>query len=156
MAAISALSAARRAGCAESAAAGAASFVPGPADLAGHRAGLEARWRETLELVTTLSVAYHDAAAGRVPGPPAATAQAGEPKPDRQGAPDVSRLARRVVAERQLLAEIEAALDRIAAGEYGRCEQCRRPITAAVLAASPEARFCSACASRAARLLAYA
>lgn len=125
--------------------------------MATRRAELEARWRETLERVTSLSVAYHDAAAGRLPGaPPAPTPQQGAGPPSTQGGRHVSRLARRVVAERQTLAEIEAALDRIAAGQYGRCEQCHGPISAPLLAAQPEARFCSACSRRPARVLAYA
>lgn len=118
---------------------------------APYRAQLEARWRATLERVTSMSVAYHEAAAAAGPDRPAG--QAADPHPPDRASQEPSRLARQVVAERQALAEIEAALDRIAAGRYGRCEQCRRPISAGLLAAQPEARFCSACSRRAARLL---
>jgi RNA polymerase-binding transcription factor DksA len=135
---------------------GAGSDLPRSRDAtARRRAELEARWRKTLERVTTLSVAYHDAAAGRVPGPPP-TPQAGEAPPTRQGGEGALRLARRVVIERQALAEIEAALDRIALGQYGRCEQCHRPISAGLLAVRPEARFCSACSRHCVPLVAYA
>lgn len=127
-----------------------------PGGMAARRAELEARWRDTLERVTTLSVAYHDAAAGRRPGTPPQTAPAGEAPSARHGGAETLRLARCVVAERQALAEIEAALDRIALGHYGRCEQCHRPISAGLLTAQPEARFCSACMRRSAPLVAYA
>jgi DnaK suppressor protein len=128
-----------------------------PGFLARRRGELEARWRTTLDQVTALSVAYHEAAAAR----PAdltvrAAGQAAEVRPASPGDRDVSRLARRVVAERQALAEIEAALDRIAGGHYGRCEQCHRPISAGLLTAQPEARFCSACSRHSARPVADA
>ncbi len=108
----------------------------GPGGLAQRRAQLEARWRDRLERVTALSLAYHDAAQR----PPSGV-------PGSRGA--VSRrarqLARQAVAERQALAEIEAALDRMTAGQYGWCEECGRPIAAALLAAVPQARYCGAC-----------
>ena len=86
-----------------------------PGGLAQRRALLEARWRDRLEQVTALSLAYHDAAQNVPPGP--AGRQGAEWRRARQ-------LARQAVAERQALAEIEAALDRIASGQYGWCEQC--------------------------------
>lgn len=133
---------------------GASGVGPRRRGLARRRAVLEARWRETLERVTDLSVAYHDAAATRLRGAPA-WSQSGFP-PAGRGNEDVSRLAQRVVAERQALAEIEAALDRIATGDYGRCEQCHRAISAGLLTAQPEARFCSACSRRCSHVVAYA
>lgn len=144
MAGISARSAARRARHAAGGAGGAA--TRGPGFLARRRAELEARWRATLDRVTVLSVAYHEAAAARPPDAAALWAgQAAGPPQASPGDQDFSRLARRAVAERQALAEIEAALDRLAGGQYGRCEQCHRPISAGLLTAHPEARFCSAC-----------
>ncbi|HXW87484.1 MAG TPA: hypothetical protein VEJ42_04430 [Streptosporangiaceae bacterium] len=118
---------------------------------APYRAQLEARWRATLERVTALSVAYHEPTAAGRPGPSAG--QAADPRLPDRASQEQSRLAREVVAERQALAEIEAALDRIAAGRYGRCERCRRLISAGLLGAQPEARFCPACSRRAGRLL---
>ncbi len=51
-------------------------------------------------------------------------------------------------AERTL-AEIDAALERLRQGTYGRCEVCGRPIAPARLAARPTATRCITCASRA-------
>lgn len=50
---------------------------------------------------------------------------------------------------RQHLAEIEAAMRRLADGEYGRCVGCGELIDAARLAARPTATTCIRCASRA-------
>jgi RNA polymerase-binding transcription factor DksA len=44
------------------------------------------------------------------------------------------------------LAEIDAALARLDAGEYGTCERCGRPIAPARLEARPTARTCVGCA----------
>ena len=49
---------------------------------------------------------------------------------------------------RQQLAEIDAALLRLAAGSYGRCEKCGQPIGAERLAARPATATCIGCASR--------
>jgi DnaK suppressor protein len=105
--------------------------------LAERRAELERRWRTRLERVTELSLAYHDAAQLARDGAPASRLRA---------ARRARLLARRTVTERQALAEIEAALDRLSNGQYGRCEQCREPISAALLARQPQARYCTACA----------
>jgi hypothetical protein len=69
-----------------------------------------------------------------------------QPRGRRRASPPARLLARRTVAEQQALAEIEAALDRLSNGQYGRCEQCREPIFAALLARQPRARYCRACA----------
>jgi len=50
--------------------------------------------------------------------------------------------------EEQILAEVNAAIERIGAGTYGRCERCRRPISRERLAAVPYARACVACAEK--------
>jgi len=47
---------------------------------------------------------------------------------------------------RRRLAEIDAALARREAGDYGVCEACGRPIGAERLAARPSARTCIDCA----------
>jgi RNA polymerase-binding transcription factor DksA len=97
------------------------------------RSLLEARWRTRLQEVTELSLAYHHAAAAA---------------PDRLGGePRARRLLGRAVAARRKLADIEEALGRLAAGHYGRCEQCGSPIGPALLGAVPEARYCSRCAA---------
>jgi RNA polymerase-binding transcription factor DksA len=57
----------------------------------------------------------------------------------------VEVLRRSALAER---AEVEAALSRLASGEYGRCVSCGQPIPAARLEARPMATMCVACAAR--------
>lgn len=93
------------------------------------RAILEARWRLRLQEVTELSMAYHAAS------------------PDGMDDRYTRRLLRRAVAARQRLADTEDALGRVAAGVFGRCEQCGVQITEALLAATPESRYCARCAN---------
>ena len=47
------------------------------------------------------------------------------------------------------LAEVEAAIERLAAGTYGICERCGQPIAKARLEARLAARTCIGCASAA-------
>jgi RNA polymerase-binding transcription factor DksA len=49
-------------------------------------------------------------------------------------------------AARRRLADVDAALARRAAGRYGICESCGRPIAPARLEARPAARTCIDCA----------
>lgn len=97
---------------------------------------LESRWRARLLEVTELSLAYHDAAAGPAlsDGPDA-------------GGRQLRRLLSQAVDARRALADTEEALVRLAAGHFGRCEYCARPIPAAGLALVPEARYCPRCAA---------
>jgi DnaK suppressor protein len=98
------------------------------------RALLEERWRDRLQLVTELSVEFHDAAA-------AAPAEgAGQPGLALQ------RLMQRAASARRALADTDEALARLAAGRFGRCEDCTAPIPARALRAEPEARYCARCA----------
>jgi RNA polymerase-binding transcription factor DksA len=92
------------------------------------RAILEARWRIRLAEVTELSMAYHGAASGSTE--------------DEQA----RRLLHRAVAARQRLADTEDALGRVAAGLFGRCEQCGATVPEVLLAAAPELRYCATCA----------
>jgi RNA polymerase-binding transcription factor DksA len=46
------------------------------------------------------------------------------------------------------LADLDSALDRLAAGTYGTCERCGEPIPAGRLEARPAAATCVACAAR--------
>ena len=46
------------------------------------------------------------------------------------------------------LTEVDAALARVAAGEYGVCEECGLAIAPARLEARPTARLCIDCAAR--------
>jgi DnaK suppressor protein len=51
--------------------------------------------------------------------------------------------------ERHLLDEINAALERIDRGSFGRCEECRKPITPkARLKELPYTRYCFECAKK--------
>ena len=49
---------------------------------------------------------------------------------------------------RRELAEIEAALGRIAQGNYGTCMACGGPLGLQRLRAIPEARYCLSCSGR--------
>ncbi|MGW8743866.1 TraR/DksA family transcriptional regulator [Streptomyces sp. NPDC055794] len=46
---------------------------------------------------------------------------------------------------RMVLADVEAALRRLAEGRYGHCHLCRRPIDRAHLMIVPQARYCARC-----------
>jgi len=60
-----------------------------------------------------------------------------------------SQIAAFVRQSRVHLAEVEAALQRLAAGTFGVCERCDRSIATERLEARPVARTCIACASAA-------
>jgi RNA polymerase-binding transcription factor DksA len=94
------------------------------------RAILEERWRDRLREVIELSGAYY-----------AATADAPGGIADRRA----RRLLRQAVAARQRLADTEGALARLVTGGFGRCEQCGTRISPVLLAAAPEARYCTQC-----------
>lgn len=51
-----------------------------------------------------------------------------------------------LVSEENLLNEVNAALDRLAQGTFGQCEQCGRAISRERLEAIPYARTCIRCA----------
>ena len=53
-----------------------------------------------------------------------------------------------LAAGRRRIADLDDALDRSAAGTYGNCERCGRPIPAERLAARPFATTCVACAGQ--------
>ena len=57
-------------------------------------------------------------------------------------------LAALVSQARDHVAQIDAAVLRLAEGTYGRCEGCGQPIGAARLAARPVSTLCISCASR--------
>jgi DnaK suppressor protein len=94
------------------------------------RALLESHWRARLERVTELSLAYHDAEE--------AHAHSG-------AGPQARPLLRQAVAERRALAEIEAALTRLASGAFGWCERCGAALPAGQLTRTPQARYCVPC-----------
>jgi RNA polymerase-binding transcription factor DksA len=123
---------------------------PAPGSLPYWRAMLEARWQAQLVQLTELSLEFHEAAAA-VPGAAAGdrmVARVGDgPGGDAVHAQRRLRaLARRTVAARRALADIDEALARVKPGRFGRCEQCADAIPLATLTRTPEARFCPACA----------
>jgi RNA polymerase-binding transcription factor DksA len=111
------------------------SELPGEARGPRWRALLEARWQARLRELTELSLAYHVAVAAR----PAAAS------PDLSAAPETQALLRRTVTARRRLADVEEALSRLAAGAFGRCEQCGAQIPDGLLATAPEIRYCARC-----------
>lgn len=48
-------------------------------------------------------------------------------------------------SHREMINDIDAALNRIKEGKYGICEQCGKEISEEVLALIPESRFCEEC-----------
>lgn len=46
---------------------------------------------------------------------------------------------------RMVLADVEAALERMGQGTYGICRQCRLPVEPARLRIVPQARYCGRC-----------
>jgi DnaK suppressor protein len=124
--------------------------LPASADGPHWRAVLEARWQAVLREVTELSLAYHAAAgdsAGDAAGDSAGRGAAGR---GGAGGEQARRLLCRTIAARRRLADVEEALGRLAAGTFGRCEQCGAPIPAGLLALSPDRRYCPRCVAAAA------
>jgi hypothetical protein len=134
---------------------------PAAGSLPYWRTVLEARWQAQLVQLTELSLEFHEAALA-VPGAPGGGAGAGldgaTPAPGGPGGPggtagaDAVRarrrlraLARRTVAARRALADLDEALARVKPGRFGRCEQCADAIPLATLTRTPQARFCPAC-----------
>jgi RNA polymerase-binding transcription factor len=107
------------------------------------RALLEARWQVRLRELTELSLAYHVAVAAPLAAasPGAAPLAAASPA----GQPEAQTLLRQTVTARRKLADVEEALSRLAAGEFGRCEQCGAQIPDGLLATAPEIRYCARC-----------
>jgi RNA polymerase-binding transcription factor DksA len=92
------------------------------------RALLEARWQARLRELTELSLAYHVAVAAPL-----------------GGQREAQTLLRQTVTARRKLADVEEALSRLAAGQFGRCEQCGGQIPDGLLATAPEIRYCARC-----------
>jgi DnaK suppressor protein len=110
-----------------------------PSALPQWRALLELRWQRKLEQVTELSLAYYSAEE--------VAADISLTRPERKAARrEANKIRRRTVAQRQALANVEAALSRVATGRYGWCEGCSQAITVAQLTAEPERRYCPPCA----------
>lgn len=67
-----------------------------------------------------------------------------EPVPRRSAAQAEVRV-ELAASARMVLADVEAALERMAEGRYGRCHLCRRPIDRERLVIVPQARYCARC-----------
>jgi DnaK suppressor protein len=59
-----------------------------------------------------------------------------------------AQVAALLAAAEDHLADLDAALARLAEGGYGNCQRCGQPIAPARLAARPAARTCISCATR--------
>jgi hypothetical protein len=112
------------------------------------RALLEARWQVRLRELTELSLAYHVAVAAPLAAAspvPASPVPASPVPASPEGQPEAQTLLRQTVTARRKLADVEEALSRLAAGEFGRCEQCGAQIPDGLLATAPEIRYCARC-----------
>lgn len=69
-----------------------------------------------------------------------------EMEEEAQKSEELSLLDKLVEREKEELEEIDLALLRIAAGNYGICESCRKPISLERLEALPATRLCRMCA----------
>jgi RNA polymerase-binding transcription factor DksA len=105
---------------------------------------LEARWQVRLRELTELSLAYHVAVAAPVPASDA-SASASASSASASASAEAQTLLRRTVTARRKLADVEEALARLAAGEFGRCEQCGGQVPDGLLAVAPEIRYCARC-----------
>jgi len=103
-------------------------------DTGGYLVTLEELWRQKVDQIVVLSMAYHDDI-------PADTVHA---LTSRQACTDTV-LMNRVMQAHEDLALIEDAIDRIKDGTYGICASCGRPIGPEWLHATPYVRDCPGC-----------
>jgi RNA polymerase-binding transcription factor len=108
-----------------------------PAALPHWRALLGCQWQEQQAKVAGFSRGCRDArrAAAEAAGPDAREAALRR----------ASAMWHQAVAGWRALAEIEAALSRLAAGRFGWCQHCGSAIAASRLTEIPQARYCPAC-----------
>jgi DnaK suppressor protein len=105
-------------------------------DTCGYRASLEELWRQKVDQIVLLSIAYHD----DLPSGSRDSASS----PSRTDVTD-ARLIRRVLRAHEDLASIEDAIDRIKAGTYGICGSCDQPLGADWLTEMPYVQDCPTC-----------
>jgi RNA polymerase-binding transcription factor DksA len=103
-------------------------------DNGGSLAALEDLWRQKVDQIVVLSMAYHDEM-------PAETVHA---LTSRHACTDTV-LMNRVMRAHEDLALIEDAIGRIKDGTYGICGSCARPIGAELLNVTPYAGDCPGC-----------
>ena len=119
---------------------------PRPADQAPHlrppalphwHALLGSRWQEQTEKVAMLSRDCRDARR--------AAAETGGHDARQAAFLRASTMWHHAVAEWRALAEIEAALLRLAAGRFGWCQHCGAAMAASRLTQTPQTRYCPDC-----------
>ncbi|WP_240629951.1 TraR/DksA family transcriptional regulator [Specibacter cremeus] len=110
------------------------------------------RFRRVIDARITVTRAQLEAAARRIGELTAARDGTAE---DDEHDPEGSTLSQDRALEvelregaRRSLADLQEALNRLAAGTYDVCEHCGGPIALARLEARPEARLCIECAAR--------
>lgn len=108
-----------------------------PAALPHWRALLGCRWQEHHAKVTGFSRDCRDARR--------AAAEADAPDARQAASRRASAMWHQAVAEWRTLAEIEAALSRLAAGRFGWCQHCGAAIAPSILTEIPQTRYCPAC-----------
>jgi RNA polymerase-binding transcription factor DksA len=64
---------------------------------------------------------------------------------DRRAASQFEVRVKLTASARMVLADIEAALERMDEGRYGACHLCRKPIARERLMIVPQARYCARC-----------
>ena len=120
----------------------------GQVDIAGIRKRLDAERRRLAELTGTLSVPNRASVAEATSGLGDHDQHPADMASDAfERAKDLSIL----IGMEARIADVERALERLAAGSYGVCEACGQPIGEARLEASPAARFCRADQARSER-----
>ncbi|MCW5253108.1 MULTISPECIES: TraR/DksA family transcriptional regulator [unclassified Streptomyces] len=67
------------------------------------------------------------------------------PEPGRGTAERTEVVVRLAASARMVLADVEAALDRMDEGTYGSCHLCRGPVARERLVIVPQARYCARC-----------
>ncbi len=111
-------------------------------DVGAVEAALAAERAETLRRLAGLTGSFEELVAASV-------GSNADDEHDPEGATiafERSQLDSLVRQARHRLAEVDAARDRLAAGRFGTCERCGRPIAPGRLEARPTARTCVACA----------
>ncbi|RDD87596.1 hypothetical protein [Streptomyces parvulus] len=112
-----------------------------PEDLAVLRDGLHEQRLFREEQVRQLTAAPPRTDA---PDPRASAALPDAPEPNASAARTEVRT-ELAASARMVLADVEAALRRLAEGRYGHCHLCRRPMDRAHLMIVPQARYCARC-----------
>lgn len=107
-------------------------------DLAELRENLLEQRRFRLEQLRQITADEQYANGGRLPG------QGGAERAE--ASPGMREVQLKLAASaRMVLDDVEAALERMRQGRYGRCHRCERPIAPERLAIVPQARYCAHC-----------